>query len=126
MLVGNKTDLHQERAVSAEEGRKLAESWRANFLETSAKQNEVYSNIEINVIHTIFIIIPFEFSVCSPWPIFSIRYCYKSRKRMAIPKRRAVASFHKQDSSSKQPYSLLWQQQTNKQTTTWKENINHF
>lgn len=43
VLVGNKTDLHQERAVSAEEGRKLAESWRANFLETSAKQNEVFT-----------------------------------------------------------------------------------
>ena len=42
ILVGNKLDLHQERAVSTEEGRKLAESWnRAPFLETSAKQNEV-------------------------------------------------------------------------------------
>jgi Ras family protein len=44
VLVGNKTDLHQERAVSFEEGKKLAESWRAQFLETSAKQNEVNSN----------------------------------------------------------------------------------
>lgn len=44
MLVGNKTDLHQERTVSTEEGRKLAESWRAAFLETSAKQNEVSYN----------------------------------------------------------------------------------
>lgn len=43
VLVGNKTDLHQERAVSYEEGKKLAESWRASFLETSAKQNEVSS-----------------------------------------------------------------------------------
>lgn len=42
VLVGNKTDLHQERAVSYEEGKKLAESWRATFLETSAKQNEVW------------------------------------------------------------------------------------
>ncbi|KAH8369208.1 hypothetical protein KR009_004316 [Drosophila setifemur] len=40
VLVGNKTDLHQERTVSTEEGKKLAESWRAAFLETSAKQNE--------------------------------------------------------------------------------------
>lgn len=39
--MGNKTDLHQERTVPTEEGRKLAESWRAAFLETSAKQNEV-------------------------------------------------------------------------------------
>ncbi|KAL5275230.1 RHEB family protein [Megaselia abdita] len=41
VLVGNKTDLYSERAVSSEEGRKLAESWNAQFLETSAKQNEV-------------------------------------------------------------------------------------
>lgn len=41
VLVGNKTDLHQERAVSADAGKRLAESWKASFLETSAKQNEV-------------------------------------------------------------------------------------
>lgn len=41
VLVGNKTDLHQERVVSYDEGKKLAETWRATFLETSAKQNEV-------------------------------------------------------------------------------------
>lgn len=41
VLVGNKTDLHQERAVSTDEGKRLAESWKASFLETSAKQNEV-------------------------------------------------------------------------------------
>lgn len=45
VLVGNKTDLHQERAVSTEEGRKLAESWKAQFLETSAKQNESVADI---------------------------------------------------------------------------------
>ncbi|XP_018790965.1 PREDICTED: GTP-binding protein Rheb homolog [Bactrocera latifrons] len=45
VLVGNKTDLHQERMVSTEEGRKLAESWRAIFLETSAKQNESVADI---------------------------------------------------------------------------------
>lgn len=41
VLVGNKTDLHQERNVSTDEGKRLAESWKAQFLETSAKQNEV-------------------------------------------------------------------------------------
>lgn len=45
VLVGNKTDLHQERSVSYEEGKKLAESWRATFLETSAKQNESVADI---------------------------------------------------------------------------------
>lgn len=41
MLVGNKTDLHMERMIPAEEGKKLAENWKAVFLETSAKQNAV-------------------------------------------------------------------------------------
>lgn len=41
MLVGNKTDLHMERMISSEEGRRLAEDWKAVFLETSAKQNSV-------------------------------------------------------------------------------------
>lgn len=45
VLVGNKTDLHQERAVPTEEGKKLADSWKAHFLETSAKQNESVSDI---------------------------------------------------------------------------------
>lgn len=45
MVVGNKTDLHQERAISTEMGRKLAESWKAQFLETSAKQNESVTDI---------------------------------------------------------------------------------
>lgn len=44
MLVGNKKDLHEDRAVSEEEGRKLAESWNAVFVEASAKENEVTSN----------------------------------------------------------------------------------
>ncbi|XP_035899879.1 GTP-binding protein Rheb homolog isoform X2 [Anopheles maculipalpis] len=45
VLVGNKTDLHQERAVPMEEGRKLADSWKAQFLETSAKQNESVNDV---------------------------------------------------------------------------------
>lgn len=45
VLVGNKTDLHQERAVPTEEGRKLADSWKAQFLETSAKQNESVNDV---------------------------------------------------------------------------------
>lgn len=45
VLVGNKTDLHQERAVPTEEGKKLADSWKAHFLETSAKQNESVADI---------------------------------------------------------------------------------
>ncbi|XP_022915173.1 GTP-binding protein Rheb homolog isoform X2 [Onthophagus taurus] len=45
VLVGNKTDLHMERMIPSEEGRKLAEDWKAVFLETSAKQNASVSEI---------------------------------------------------------------------------------
>lgn len=41
VLVGNKTDLHMERMISSDEGRRLADEWKAIFLETSAKQNSV-------------------------------------------------------------------------------------
>lgn len=42
MVVGNKLDLHfNARHVSTEEGRQLAISWNAAFLETSAKDNTV-------------------------------------------------------------------------------------
>lgn len=45
VLVGNKTDLHRERMVSTEIGKRVAESWNALFLETSAKRNESVSEI---------------------------------------------------------------------------------
>lgn len=38
ILVGNKTDLQMERKISTEEGKKLAQSWNAQFVEVSAKQ----------------------------------------------------------------------------------------
>lgn len=53
MLVGNKTDLHQERAVTSEEGKKLADSWKATFLETSAKQNESVDDIFLQLLQHI-------------------------------------------------------------------------
>lgn len=37
VLIGNKSDLKEQRRVSYENGKKLAESWGASFLETSAK-----------------------------------------------------------------------------------------
>ncbi|KAF6739255.1 GTP-binding protein Rheb [Oryzias melastigma] len=40
-LVGNKKDLHMERMISFEDGRALADSWNATFLESSAKENQV-------------------------------------------------------------------------------------
>lgn len=41
VLVGNKKDLHMERVIKPEEGKKLADSWGAAFMESSAKENEV-------------------------------------------------------------------------------------
>eukprot|EP00004_Rigifila_ramosa_P005147 TRINITY_DN1561_c0_g1_i2.p1 TRINITY_DN1561_c0_g1~~TRINITY_DN1561_c0_g1_i2.p1 ORF type:complete len:135 (-),score=30.41 TRINITY_DN1561_c0_g1_i2:43-447(-) len=43
VLVGNKSDLESERQVSTEEGRELAKSFGATFLETSAKNK---TNVE--------------------------------------------------------------------------------
>lgn len=40
VVVGNKTDLEPQRQVSAEEGLKLAESFSAAFIETSAKNSQ--------------------------------------------------------------------------------------
>jgi hypothetical protein len=41
VLVGNKNDLFNEREVSMEDGKKLAQRMKAVFLETSAKNNQV-------------------------------------------------------------------------------------
>ncbi|XP_076824003.1 GTP-binding protein Rheb-like isoform X1 [Clavelina lepadiformis] len=46
VLVGNKTDLDRERKVSTEEGRELAQSWNAIFLETSAKEDSVRVDVK--------------------------------------------------------------------------------
>lgn len=45
VLVGNKTDLYVDRMITTDQGKRLANSWNAAFLETSAKQNEVYFQI---------------------------------------------------------------------------------
>jgi len=45
VLVGNKSDLHNERQVSVEKGKKLAEEMKAFFLETSAKENQNVGDI---------------------------------------------------------------------------------
>jgi len=44
VLVGNKTDLYVDRMITTDQGKRLASSWNAAFLETSAKQNEVSTN----------------------------------------------------------------------------------
>ena len=45
ILVGNKSDLHNDRCVSHEDGRKLAREMKAVFLETSAKENQNVTDI---------------------------------------------------------------------------------
>ncbi|KAK2153834.1 hypothetical protein LSH36_284g03007 [Paralvinella palmiformis] len=50
VLVGNKTDLRMEREVSADEGKRLAEQWRAAFCETSAKENQKINELFTSVI----------------------------------------------------------------------------
>ncbi|GFS96315.1 GTP-binding protein Rheb homolog [Nephila pilipes] len=45
VLVGNKVDLHMERTVSYEDGKRAAASMNAEFLEASAKQNESVADI---------------------------------------------------------------------------------
>ena len=41
VIVGNKTDLHRERVVSTEQGKRLADTWKASFYEVSARSHEV-------------------------------------------------------------------------------------
>jgi len=39
-LIGNKSDLHQQRTISKEEGMKLAQEWDCAWIEASARHNE--------------------------------------------------------------------------------------
>jgi Ras family protein len=45
VLVGNKKDLHAERKIGQDQGKKLADSWHAVFLEASAKNNDSVTDI---------------------------------------------------------------------------------
>ena len=40
LLVGNKKDLENERQVSQDEAKSLADKWEASYIETSAKNND--------------------------------------------------------------------------------------
>lgn len=53
VLVGNKKDLRMERIISFEEGKKLADSWKAPFLEASAKENSSVTEIFEKVLQVI-------------------------------------------------------------------------
>ena len=39
VLVGNKQDLENERKISYDEAKQLADSWKIDYMETSAKTN---------------------------------------------------------------------------------------
>ncbi|KAJ3323015.1 GTP-binding protein [Boothiomyces sp. JEL0866] len=45
VLVANKVDLHAQRQVTTEEGKKKAEEWKCAFIETSAKHNQNISRV---------------------------------------------------------------------------------
>ncbi|XP_032641486.1 GTPase RhebL1 isoform X1 [Chelonoidis abingdonii] len=54
VLVGNKADLSMEsREVKTDEGKKLADSWGAVFLESSAKENQMTRGIFTKIIEEI-------------------------------------------------------------------------
>ncbi|KAJ1991915.1 GTP-binding protein [Dimargaris cristalligena] len=53
VLVGNKTDLHSQREVSAEEAIELAKSWNCEAIECSAKTNENIDKIFDQMLLTI-------------------------------------------------------------------------
>eukprot|EP00794_Sanderia_malayensis_P002986 gene2986-3443_t len=53
ILVGNKTDLHMERTISLEQGKSLADSWHAVFIESSAKENKSARDVFYAIINEI-------------------------------------------------------------------------
>ena len=61
-LVGNKVDLSGKRRVMTSSGRKLAETEKLNFLETSAFNNDSIQNLFLTLTHSILERVP----VCLP------------------------------------------------------------
>ncbi|XP_003475861.3 GTPase RhebL1 isoform X1 [Cavia porcellus] len=53
VLVGNKADLSSDREVQAVQGKKLAESWGATFMESSAREHQLTQSIFTRVIQEI-------------------------------------------------------------------------
>ncbi|WKY00994.1 hypothetical protein Q1695_015194 [Nippostrongylus brasiliensis] len=54
VIVGNKVDLqHASRTVTKEDGSKLAQKWKAAFIETSAKDNTAVQQIFDKMLHQI-------------------------------------------------------------------------
>ena len=53
VLVGNKSDLSESRLVETSEGDELAKSWRAPFVETSAKVGDKVKDIFFSCLNVI-------------------------------------------------------------------------
>jgi GTPase SAR1 family protein len=53
MLVGNKIDLEEERAVTTEEGQAKAKEWDCGFIEASAKANKNIPETFFELVHLI-------------------------------------------------------------------------
>lgn len=53
VVIGNKSDLSNQRVISYEDGKKLADKWQAEFLETSAKVGDRVNDIFITLINLI-------------------------------------------------------------------------
>ncbi|XP_050407348.1 GTP-binding protein Rheb [Patella vulgata] len=53
VLVGNKSDLRMEREISFDDGKKIAESWKAPFLEASAKENQSVQDVFTQILMTV-------------------------------------------------------------------------
>lgn len=58
ILVGNKCDMEDERVISFERGKQLAEQLGVEFFETSAKEN-----INVKVSPVVFILNSFQTSI---------------------------------------------------------------
>ena len=56
LLVGNKQDLENERQISYEDGKKLAQSWGIEYIETSAKNNfnckEAFEKLALKIVQS--------------------------------------------------------------------------
>jgi GTPase SAR1 family protein len=53
VLVGNKTDLEDERVVGKDQGQNLASKWNCTFLESSAKAKIHVSDIFYDLVRQI-------------------------------------------------------------------------
>ena len=77
ILIGNKSDWSEKRAVTEEQGRELANELGIKFMETSAKVNEGVEEAFFTLARSVFPLSPFSslpfFAASSP--LGSPRFC---------------------------------------------------